>query len=123
MNINLKHFSTETDLKEINPKYFAKNCFTLNDYKLSNIPRSFFYVNNSQIENRFKGQTKYTAIIDSDKLYNITENKLNIQFSNINELLTIVKRKRYLGVIYNINDLQIANIFKSIQVRKINRSK
>lgn len=100
-------------------QHFGHNYFTINDVKASKVPRLFFYVNDSEVETRFKNKNKYQAIVDSSKLYNITENKKNISFNNIDELLRKVKRQGYLGIIYTTNNLQIANIFQSIKVKRI----
>lgn len=118
MKTKLIHYSS-TELNKVDVKRFNNNYFTLNDYRLSNLPRSFFYVNGSQIEKRFKGKVKHQAIVDSSKLYNITENKKNIAFRSIDELLRKVKKQGYLGVVYTVNNLQIANIFKTIKVKRI----
>lgn len=118
MKTKLVHYS-DSQLNKVDVKKFNNHYFTLNDYKLSNLPRSFFYVNGSQIEQRFKGKIKHQAIVDSRKLYNITENKKNIEFNTIDELLRKVKKQGYLGVVYIVNNLQIANIFQTIKVKRI----
>lgn len=119
MFLNLIHFSIKENLTEINPKYFSENYFTRNDYKLSDLNRSFFYINGSQVESRFKGQNCYNAIVDSDKLYNITENKLQLNIDSIDSLLRQIKSMGFLGIIYTINNLHIANIFYPLKVNKI----
>jgi hypothetical protein len=117
-NLTLKHYSNNK-LTVIEPKQFGKNYFTKNDAKLSKLPRSFFYVNNSEVEQTLKN-SKYLHIttIDSSKLYNLSENKDNLTLTNIDKVLRQLKRK-YLGIVYTINNLQIANIFVPIKVKKI----
>lgn len=120
MKTKLYRYSNKT-VKEYKAEInsFGFNHFTQNDKKVSTLPRLFFYVNNSKVEHRFKNKNKYVAIVDSNKLYNITENKLKIVFNNIDELLRKLKRQGYLGVVYTVHSLQIANIFQSIKVKRI----
>ena len=103
----------------LNPAYFGKNYLTNNDKKISTVKRLFFYVGNSEQEKLIEVR-KYLHIttIDSSKLYNLTENKDNLQLSNIDKVLRKLKRK-YLGIVYTVNGLQIANIFQPIRVNKI----
>lgn len=115
----LKHFSNDK-LKTINPANFGKNYFTKNDAKISKLPRSFFYVDNSEFE-QILSSNKYLHItkIANNKVYNLTENKDNLQLSNIDKILRKLKSKGYRGVVYTINNLQIANIFYPIKVNKV----
>lgn len=117
-NLTLKHYSN-SKLSVIGPKQFGKNYFTRNDAKISKLPRSFFYVNNSEVEQTIKN-SKYLHIttIDSSKLYNLTENKDHLQLTNIDKVLRQLKRK-YSGIVYTINNLEIANIFVPIKVNKV----
>ena len=118
MKTKLVHYS-DSQISKVDVNKFNSNYFTLNDYKLSNLNRSFFYVNDSPIENRFNGKIKHQAIVDSSKLYNITENKKQIKFTCIDDLLRKIKKQGYLGVVYTVNNLQIANIFHTIKVKKV----
>lgn len=121
MLLTLKHYSS-IKLTEILPEYFGYNSFTRNDYKISNLDRSFFYVEDSEIEARFKTANYcHIAMIDSNKLYDLNADNEQILLkanNNIDKALRYIKSK-YLGIIYKINDLQIANIFYPITVEQI----
>lgn len=119
MLLTLFRFSTK-DVKQYTAKIkdFGFHSFTNNDKKASDLNRLFFYVENSPIEARFKGLNKYKAIVDSSKLYNITDNPKQLTFDNIDSLLKQVKELGYLGIVYTTGSLQIANIFHDIEVQR-----
>ncbi len=118
--IKLYHYSDINIPSKIKVKYFGKNHYTLNDVKSCNIKRAFFFLDNYNHEPSFLSND-YTYIVEVNKnrLYDLRKDKDNLYlgFSNIFELVKYVK-KHYIGIIYNIGNWDIANIFYDISYTK-----
>ena len=118
--MRLYHYSNiKTDKLKIDN--FGYNYFTLNDKKISDIKRIFFYDSNDNPENLFNGvKYLYVKDIDNNDIYNLYEDNDNLtdKFKyngvlNIDKLLLYVK-ENYKGILYKINDYNIINLFIDI---------
>jgi len=118
--MRLYHYSNiKTDKLKIDN--FGYNYFTLNDKKISDIKRIFFYDSNDNPENLFNGvKYLYVKDIDNNDIYNLYEDNDNLtdKFKyngvlNIDKLLLYVK-ENYKGILYKINDYNVINLFTDI---------
>ena len=74
--IKLYHYSNNDIQGKIKPSLFGNNYYTNNDKKTSNIKRAFYYLDNSQIEYRFKNcKYRYITEIDKNYLYDLRQDK------------------------------------------------
>jgi hypothetical protein len=117
--IKLYHYSNVDFKGYIKPDFFGNNSYTDNSKNLSNVKRSFFYTQLNNKEYFFNGaRFLYIADIDKNKIYNITEDKLNLYSLNlsISEFLKKIKNKGYKGFFDN-KGLKIVCIFKPIKIK------
>ena len=125
--IEIYHFSDiDQDEMVVDPKYFGQNYFTKNDTKIP-IPRSFFYTNPQDSEVFFKNKPLYKAVIDKDKIYDLSEDKLEYREKNRNngvldffELLKNIS-KDYIGVSYRIHSgtMTVVSLFVPILAHRV----
>lgn len=117
--IKLYHLSNRDINNRISINYFNANSYTLNDYKISSIKRVFYYTDLKNIEYHFKSyKYLYTLEVNKKTIYdlNIDILKLKNKFNIINDLLFYLK-KRYTGIFYSIDKLNIVILFKSIKYK------
>lgn len=116
----LYHYSNNIIKGKIKPSFFGDNHFTFNDLKASKVKRAFFYLDNTDIEYRFKNcKNLYACNIDKKKVYdlNVDNKKLKARFNSIDDLLRYVK-SHYKGVCYNVGNLKICNVFIPLKIDK-----
>ena len=118
--MRLYHYSNiKTDKLKIDN--FGYNYFTLNDKKISDIKRIFFYDRNDNPENLFNGvKYLYVKDINNNDIYDLYNDNDNLRDKfkyngvlNIDKLLLYVK-ENYKGILYKINDYNIINLFIDI---------
>jgi len=117
--VKLYHYSNKK-LETISPSYFGANSYSFNEKKTSNIPRSFFYLEQNIPEYHLKN-SKYCYIVDIEpsKLYDLRKDKDNLKVKyqgNIEGLLQYIK-DNFFGCIYNVG-FDIAILFNDIEVLK-----
>jgi len=112
--INLYHFSNLDFSDKIRVKHYGENYWTNNDKNITNVRRSFFYLENKALEYRFKNaRFLYKVKIQKGRLYDLRADKrgyIKIYENNINRLLWKIKQQ-YDGVIYQTGGIDIVNLF------------
>lgn len=105
----------------IKVKYFGKNWYTRNDYKVSGVKRTFWYLTPNIPEKRFQN-CRYIYMIDinEQKLYDLRKDPKNLseKYPNVNDLLIHLK-KYYLGAIYKPTTWNLIIIFEDMKPKKI----
>jgi len=124
----LYHYSN-TDIKGyIKPDFYGINNYTVFSVYKSAIKRSYFYLEDKPQEKIFiTSKFLYTAEVLQDKIYNIIEDKLNLQekLNTFTDILQEVKKRGYIGILGNVNGkYNIISLFKPIKIKsKINLTK
>jgi hypothetical protein len=118
--IKLYHY-TNADIKDkIKPSFFGHNVFTTKSALLSNVKRSYFYVNNDEKEAYFRGAVyKYIAQVNESRLYDISKDKLKLseKFNGVfYKILQYIKNKGYIGVIGN-NGFGVVSLFYDVKIK------
>lgn len=127
--MRLYHFSDKNNLKSLNPNEFGKNSFTKSDFKVSDVPRVFFYTDPSEKESFFKTPSVflYSAEVNEDLIYDLSEDKENLkkkffsQRADIHALLKYLASDicKYKGLKYKNYQFNVVIWFEEINVTKI----
>lgn len=120
-----------------------KSFWTNNDYKISDVPRVFYYTDLNKIERMVKTKNLYVGQVNGSKILNLTDsvkeytnnpdsleaknadvfnmikNSMRYNILNIDSLLRLVKEK-FIGVYYVTGNIPIVNLFIPLTVKKIN---
>ena len=118
--MQLYHYSDKSNIKELKTSYFNNNSYTYNDYKISQLNRIFCYYDIGYIEYRFLKKYKYTCNINKKDIYNLNDDKLHLKNRykyNIDKLIRVIKKIGYSGILYDIGNLKIVNIFSNIDIK------
>ncbi len=118
--LKLYHYSN-TDLKKVKPTFFGYNSYTFNDVKVSKVKRAFYYLAGSGLEHSLGNcRHKYTTDIKRSRLYDLRQDKASYISRYNNDIDGLLKhiRKGYDGAIYNIGNLDIAILFKTLKVKR-----
>jgi len=116
--ILLYHYSHNDFEDKIKIDFFGDNYFTNESNNMSNIKRSYFYIDNITEEYFFRGSKfLYIARINKNKLYNINEDKLNLNTKSYPYLIKNIKKLGYSGIIGN-NGFNIVILFKNIKIQE-----
>jgi len=79
--------SKDADQLEIDPKKFGHNPYTKKDKNVSDVPRSFFYLNPKEKEPMFgKSHSLYMAEVASDGIYSLITDPLKLKDKFRNEI-------------------------------------
>jgi len=114
-NIKLYHYSNANIKDKIKVAYYGNNYFTVNDTKVTNIKRSFFYIKPKPEYLLSASKYRYSLNFNLSKLYNLTKDcKPYLRNKSITQALSIIKRK-YKGVIYKIGNRYIVNLFIDVK--------
>ena len=116
--IRLYHYSN-TDIKDyIKPDFYGSNYFTSNDKNITNVKRAFYYTKPEPEALLRYCKFLYIVEIELSQLYNISQDiKGYLKSQSIGEALRDIKR-HYKGVIYNIGNLKIVNLFYRARIIK-----
>ena len=137
--MTLYHYAKSKDnVLILDPKYFlsGRNTFTRNDFQASGLPRVFFYVNLDHAEDIVKqSRTLYTAVVNVDKVYDITKDPAGLKKearnwptniygepiktapSSLNmDLLLRGIAENYSGAFYETNGMDVVVWFEPIEV-------
>ncbi len=105
----------------VKTKYFGQNYYTRNDYRASDLQRTFWYLTPNIPEKRFQSH-RYIYMIDIDekKLYDLRKDpqKLLEKYHIAHDLLNYIS-KHYVGVIYKPSTWNLIAIFKDMKPIKI----
>jgi len=116
----LYHYSDKNIKDKIKTSYFGYNSYSNNSKKLSNIKRSYYYINSNDKEYYFNSaKYRYTVIINKNKLYNITLDKLRLVTKyncNYTKVFNYLVKRGYIGIIGN-NGYNIVNLFININYK------
>ena len=115
--ITLYHY-TSNKIKDnyLRVKYYGYNWYTKNDVTATPVKRLFFFTTPKPLEYRFKGwQYRYTVSIDKNFIYDLRINKLKLPTDSITNLLNILIKKGYKGIIYNVG-YDVVNLFYDVKI-------
>lgn len=143
--VDLYHYS-KIDLGQdvvLDPKetMSRRSQYSRNDYKLSNFPRVFYYMDLKKTEWQIKSNFLYTAKVNGDKIlslqsaleeYKKDKDGLKARDNRAWEVADALMgrgyqdwdamfeaaAKNYLGIAYDRGNLPMVNIFKPLRVRK-----
>ena len=146
-NIKLYHF-TRQDMGEttiLDPEIAIKNksFWSSNDYKISDVPRVFYYTDPNKTERMVANKNMYVGQIDGKKILNLTDavkqyrNNPDFLQSNDDEVFNMIKhsmnynvldidallrmaKEKFIGVFYDKGNLPIVNLFVPLTVKKMN---
>lgn len=113
----LYHYSNNNIKDKIRVKYFCDNYFTLNDKKVSNVKRSFFYTIKNPQEYLLKN-TRYCYIckVKKSSIYDITQDKKGLYRGDITGLLQKIKKLKYKGVKYSLGGYEVVSLLYDIPI-------
>jgi hypothetical protein len=121
--LTLYHYSNKDFKNKIAINFYGYNSFTANDVKATSVKRVFFYTEKRPQEYFFKGcRFLYIAEVLKSRLYDLRADirGYKSRYNTITELLRAIKQK-YNGVIYNIGDLIIVNLFYDVKIKEQER--
>lgn len=110
--VTLYHYSkADEDEITLSPEKFGQNPFTRNDKKLTDYPRTFFYLNLDDTERHFKGggTPLYSTEVSANEIYNVLKDPLGIKDQirednngalNFDQLLRTIHAKGFNGMYY-----------------------
>ena len=120
-----------------------KSFWTTNDYKISDVPRVFYYTDLNKTERMVQTKNLYIGEVDGSNILNLTDSvkeylnnpssleaknkdvfnmikhSMNYNALNIDSLLRMAKQK-FIGVFYDKGNLPIVNLFVPLTVKKMN---
>lgn len=146
-NVKLYHY-TDKDMGDtaiLDPKIAIKNksFWSNNDYKISDVPRVFYYTDLNKTERMVKTKNLYVGEVNGSDILNLTDSvneyvnnpnsleaknkdvfnmiKSSMKYNslNIDSLLHLAKEK-FIGVFYVTGGLPIVNLFVPLTVKKMN---
>lgn len=146
-NMKLYHYTDKDmgDTVTLDPEIAIKNksFWTNNDYKISDLPRVFYYTDLNKTERMVKTKNLYVGEVNGSDILNLTDsvkeyvnnpnsleaknkdvfdmikNSMKYNSLNIDSLLRIAKQK-FIGVFYVTGGLPIVNLFVPLTVKKYN---
>lgn len=117
--IKLYHYSN-TDFKDrIDPSFFGANGYTGNSLRISEIKRSYFYLDQHSREFYLYGAKYcYIAEINPKKLYNLNTDSLNLaEQLKGKDIFLELKQRGYTGIIGN-NGYPCACLFRAVKIKE-----
>lgn len=121
--MKLIHFSSHSNLKTVNPKFFGKALATKND--LQGERKSFFFVKGStfgQDKQLLQGKTRYEADSKGLKLYDATKDKQGIYgLLNRCKVDELISAKHDGFIIHRYDGAKVVCLYKSIKVKKVEK--
>jgi len=127
----LYHYSNlKAEKIELDPDYFLshRSTFSRREYEISQVPRTFFYVDLDQAEKIVKSnRTLYGVKVPLKQIYNLHLDPDNIKeqsipkgayFVDYNKVLETIK-ENYNGVFYKLPTMDVVAWFRPIIVQKI----
>ena len=107
---------SDTKFDTVKVEYFGEHSYTMNELKISNICRSFWYTELPTSE-----KYVYVIEINDDQIYDLRKDELKVlqkQFT-IHQALMFLK-DLYTGVLYSCgNDTEVIAIFKDMNPQKV----
>lgn len=146
-NVKLYHY-TDKDMGDtviLDPDIAIKNksFWSNNDYKISNVPRVFYYTDPNKTERMIVTKNMYVGQVDGKKILNLTDsvneyvnNPASLEAKNV-EVFNMIKhcmnynrldidamlkmtKEKFIGVFYVTGGLPIVNLFVPLTVKKHN---
>ncbi len=146
-SVKLYHY-TQNEMGDsviLDPQIAIKNksFWTNNDYKISDVPRVFYYTDLNKTERMVKTKNLYVGEVNGSNILNLTDSvneyvnnpnsleaknkdvfnmikhSMNYNVLNIDSLLRMAKQK-FIGVYYVTGGLPIVNLFVPLTVKKMN---
>ena len=118
--MRLYHYTNEDIKDKIKISFFGLNTYTSNSKRISNIKRSYFYIDRDKKEYFLNG-ARYCYIVELNinKLYNLNTDILGIvkNLKNTQDIFQEVKNKGYRGVIGS-NGFNCVVLFKDIKIKE-----
>jgi len=119
--IKLYHYSNVEDIDKVKPCYFNGEGFTALSGQLSNVKRSYWYVDSLNVEPSLKSsRCLYTCEVIENSIYNVNIDSLKFnKFLTFNEILRKVKSLNYKGIIGNTGRYNIVCLFYNQKVKRV----
>jgi hypothetical protein len=115
--IKLYHYSNRDFEGYIDPAFFGYNSYSGNSKRLSEVKRSYFYLEPSQREYYLRGaKFLYITEISQRQLYNLNKDKLSIGNKSSQYIYRNIKRRGYRGLIGN-NGYKCGVLFYRIKIK------
>jgi len=130
-NAALYHFAkTKADSLLLDPAYFLsqRSTFSRNEYEKSQVPRVFFYVDPTEVEQIVRpGRTLYSVEVSADDIYDLSADpdeikKASVQpgafFVDYNRVFETIKQD-YKGAYYRTPNFGVVVWFEPIEVQSL----
>ena len=136
--INLYHYTKHSgDSLVLDPKYFAdratRSTFSRNEYEVSQVPRTFYYVDPKQRETFFgAGVPLFTTSLPASRIYDFKNDPQGYKEKNKHPVYGLRKgeewntllediREDYDGIFYSTNKFDVVALFHPTEVNKVSR--
>lgn len=112
--MKLYHYSNIDIKNKIKVKYCGQDFFT------TDIKRAFFYTIPEPEQQLKNYKYLYVVNILPDKIYSLKSDLLELKnkYDSITKMLRAIIKKGYAGIVYNIGDYDIVNLFEDIKIDK-----
>ena len=116
--LKLYHYSNADFKGYIKPDFFGLNNYTSNDKNITTIKRAFYYTRPEPEHLLSSSKFLYITKIEPEVLYNISQDiRGYLKSQSIGKALRRIKR-HFKGIIYNIGNIKIVNLFYDIKINK-----
>ena len=136
--IRLYHYTKHPqDSLVLDPKYFAdratRSAFSRNEYEISQVPRTFYYVDPKQRETFFAGGIPlFSTTVPANKIYDLKNDPKGYKEKNRHPVYGLRKgaewntllediREDYDGIFYSTNRFDVVAWFQPIEVNKVSK--
>jgi hypothetical protein len=114
--IKLYHYSNRDFKGYIRPDFFGLNSYSRNSRRISQVKKSYYYIDPARIEYYFGG-CKYIYItqIDPARLYDLTKDPLKLG-GKVKDIYQAIKNRGYIGAIGN-NGVGCVVLFRPARIK------
>ena len=137
-DINLYHYTNHPeDSVVLDPKYFAdratRSTFSRNEYEISQVPRTFYYVDPKQRETFFGAWVPlFTTKVPASRIYDFKNDPQGYKEKNRHPVYGLRKgeewntllediREDYDVIFYSTNNFDVVALFHPTEVNKVSR--
>jgi len=121
-NITLYHYS-QADIKGyIDPAFFGLNNYSGHSKRLSQVKRSYFYLEPIPFERQLEGcKYLYISEIKENKIYNIMKDPLKLlnKYKTVDGFFRKIKSLGYIGLLgHTTYKFEVISLFKRIKIKQ-----
>ena len=115
VKLTLYHYSSQDFRGYIKTSFFGSNSFTDYSKRLSNVKRSYFYLEPESREYFFAGaRFLYVTEIKASQVYNFNIDHLKLRYTaSTSEILRLLIKRGYKG----FTDANIVNLFYDVKIK------